>query len=212
MKPQQSQRPHDEVIAVFGHRGSGKTTWLIKNIDNYQPFVLVDPLYDPKFKTLNLYAIKSPDEALQLFQRGQPRRVYISPNLETFDFFCGLILAKGDMTLIVDEVDNYATSYFISSYFKKILKIGRHRNVSLITVSRRPKEMNPLIRSQAKRFIVFPLGGEDLKALESYLSKTIIHCASNLKSTNEYSEYIDYNFQTREYTLEKIMYIDNAPI
>lgn len=208
-----NQKPqHDEVIAVFGHRGSGKTTWLIKNIDFYQPFVLVDPLYDPKFKVLDLYVIKSPDEALQLFQYGQPQRIYISPNLETFDFFCGLILAKGNMTLVVDEVDNYSTSYFISPYFKKILKIGRHRNVSVITVSRRPKEMNPLIRSQAKRFIVFPMGGEDLKALESYLNKTIMRYAAELKSTDEYSEYIDYNFQTHEYTVEKIIYIDNVPV
>ena len=53
----------NEIIAVFGHRGSGKTTWLMENIESFQPFLLVDPLYDPMFRVLGLYNITSMDEA-----------------------------------------------------------------------------------------------------------------------------------------------------
>lgn len=211
MNPQPEQplkpnlKPHsNELVAVFGHRGSGKSTWLFEHIDEFKPFVLVDPLFDPKFKAMNLYTLTSCGQALQLFNDAQPQRIYISPNAETFDFFCALVLAKGNMTLIVDEIDNYCTSYYMPPYLKKIIKIGRHQNVNLIAVCRRPKEMNPLIRSQANRFVVFPLGGEDAYELRSYLPATILDKIVELRESNDGAEYLEYNFKTKEYFIGKV--------
>jgi hypothetical protein len=196
----------NQIIAVFGHRGSGKTTWLFENINHFTPFIVVDPLYDPKFKMLNLYTIKSIDEAFDLFKIGDPRRCYITPNLATFDIFCGLCLARGNITLIVDEVDQFCTSQFMTSHFKELIKMGRHRQVNLIAACRRPHEMNPLIRSQASRFIIFPMGGEDAKHLDSYI-KDIFSLCMQLKSGDIWSEYIDYDFRNKTATIKKINFI-----
>jgi hypothetical protein len=191
----------NQIIAVFGHRGSGKSTWIAENIEDWKPFVLVDPLYDPKFQALNLYKVKSVEEAIEVFRDSDPQRVYISPNLETFDFFCGLVLARRGMTLVVDEVDHYSNSYYLSPYFKKLIKYGRHRETNLVVASRRPKEMNPLLRSQANKFIVFPMGGEDVKELSSYLPKSALFVVMHLKSISNGSEYVEYNFERKDFKI-----------
>lgn len=205
----------NRIIAVFGHRGSGKSTWLMRHIEEYKPYVLVDPLYDPKFTSLNLYSITSLEEGKKLFETGNPQRIYISPNLPTFDYFCGLILAKRNMTLVVDEVDNYASSYFISKYFKKAIKYGRHRGVNIIAACRRPKEMNPLLRSQANRFIIFPMGGEDAKELTSHI-RDIVPVVIDLKTGEGYTEYIDYDFTSKKLSILKLeLYkntLDSTPV
>jgi hypothetical protein len=197
----------NNIIAVFGHRGSGKTTWLMNNLDSFSPFLLVDPLYDPKFKSLNLYTITTLEEGFDLFKIGDPRRCYISPNLATFDIFCGLCLAKGNITLIVDEVDSYCTSQFMTRHFKELIKIGRHRQVNLVAASRRPHEMNPLIRSQANRFVIFPMGGEDAKHLESYIRNIMALCLQ-LKSGEGWTEYIDYNFRNKTTNINKLSFLN----
>lgn len=203
----------NEIIAVFGHRGSGKTTWLMENIESFQPFLLVDPLYDPKFRVLGLYNITSMDEAFDLFKNGEPKRCYITPNLETFNIFCGLCLAKGNITLIVDEVDQFSTSQYMPPHFKEAIKMGRHVGVNIIAACRRPHEMNPLIRSQANRFIIFPMGGEDCKDLTSYI-KEVMGLVMNLKSGDGWTEYIDYDFRKKTANILTINYpkikLDNS--
>jgi len=196
MQISQGEGYQNQIIAVFGHRGSGKTTWLMREIDSFEPFILVDPLYDPKFKALNLYTITSIEEAFDLFKVGDPRRCYITPNLETFNIFCGLCLAKGNITLIVDEVDQYSTTQWLPARFKQAIKMGRHRGVNIIAACRRPHEMNILIRSQANRFIIFPMGGEDCKDLTSYIPDAF-ELIMRLKSGSDWTEYIDYNFKTK---------------
>ncbi len=200
-------RYQNHITCVLGHRGSGKSTWLYRNIDLYKPFVLVDPLSDPKFKALNLYQIKSMDEALKLFKDGKPERIYITPNLQDFDFFCGLVLAKRNITLIVDEVDNYCTNYFISPYFKRLVKYGRHRNVNLVMVARRPKEIHPLLRSQATRFIIFPLGGEDIREIASHIGKQAFLINKLQSVNNQDSDYLDFDYSNKEATIKNLKYL-----
>ncbi len=203
-----SSNYQNQIIAVFGHRGSGKTTWLFKHIDSFSPFLLVDPLYDPKFKQLQLYTITTVEEGFDLFRIGDPKRCYISPNLNAFEIFCGLCLARGNITLIVDEVDSFSTSNFMSPHFKELIKMGRHRQVNLIAACRRPHEMNPLIRSQANRFIIFPMGGEDAEHLESYI-KGIKNLCTKLHAHQGWTEYLDYDFRTKEMHLNKLQYMNN---
>jgi hypothetical protein len=196
----------NETTLVLGHRGSGKTRWLSKNIESYKPFVLVDPLYDPSYKALKLHTIKSMDEAFKLFRDGKPERIYVSPDLVHFDYICGIVLATGDMTLIVDEVDQYQTSHYIPPNFKKILKIGRHHGINIIMIARRPKEINPLLRSQASRFIIFPLGGEDTRELSEHIGKHA-YLINDLKTNPGVdSDYLDYNFSKRESTIKNLIY------
>lgn len=170
------------------------------------PFILIDPLYDEKLSSLGLYQVKSIGELLYIFKSGKPERLYVVADVDQFDFICAIALAYGGITLIIDEVDNYATSQYMTPNFRKVIKYGRHRGVNVIAVSRRPMEMNKLIRSQANRFIIFPMGGEDAKDLEEYIGyvyKDIL----KLKINDNGSEYIEYSFYNKTYRQHELKYV-----
>ncbi|MDD5069087.1 MAG: hypothetical protein PHN89_05845 [Candidatus Pacebacteria bacterium] len=201
---------NNHITVIFGHRGSGKTTFLFRNLESWKPFVLVDPLYDKKFETLNLHVLETVTDALELFKNGSPQRVYISPDLQTFDFFCGMCLAKRNITMVIDEIDNYATNYYISPMFKKVIKYGRHRGVNVVMVARRPKEMHPLIRSQASRFIIFPISGEDVREMSEHIGPAASRLITDLKIDDKGADYIDYNFDARSYSVKRIEYCNSS--
>lgn len=203
----------NHVTTVLGHRGSGKSTWLSRNLDSYEPFILIDPLVDQRFQDMRVYRINDVSEGFRFFKEGNPRRVCISPNLQCFDFFCGVALAKRGMTVVIDEVDNYTTSYFVSPNFDKMLRYGRHRQTNIVMVARRPKDINKLLRSQTTRFIIFPLGYEESKELADQIGEAY-KAIPNLKCRKDIStEYLDYDFHSHDYQIKTLYYkLDNTPI
>ena len=56
---------------------------------------------------------------------------------------------------MVEEIDCYCTAYEISDMFAAIVQRGRHKNISLISVTQRPYGINRLLTSQAKEIYVF---------------------------------------------------------
>jgi len=189
----------NHITLVLGHRGSGKSTWLFRNIESFRPFILIDPLFDPKYQQLGLYEIEDLEELGGFFRTGRPERVYISPNRTAFDLVCGLCLARGGITMVIDEVDNYATTHRIGDYFRQVLKYGRHRGVNLVMVARRAKEINPLLRSQATRFIIFPLGAEDAAELRTHIGDEAARTLGECRREDARTEYIDFGFSTNKF-------------
>lgn len=177
-------------------------------MENNVPFVFIDPLFDDKLFSARVYHLKTMDDAINIFKHGIPQRLYASPDLFTFDYLCGLVLAHGQLTLIIDEVDNFTTSQYLPMYFRRIVKYGRHRQIGLIAAARRPMEMNKLIRSQANRFVVFPMGGEDAKDLEEYIGSSWKDVL-NLSSSNEGSQYIEYIFSEKRLYRKELRYINS---
>lgn len=197
----------NEVTAVYGHRGSGKSTWLFRNLESFKPFVLIDPLYDPKFASLNLYEITEIENLIDCFRNGRPERVYIAPgNDEIFNLICLVVMAYGHITLVIDEVDQYATSYKLPDNLKKLVKYGRHREVNLVMVSRRPMEMNKLLRSQVNRFIIFPMSKEDIKELETHIGKEAEKINSLTSIPNKSSQYLEYQYGMQTAEIKNIKY------
>ena len=73
------------------------------------------------------------------------------------DYACQLCEAVGDVTLIIEEVDTYATPNIIPAPLRRLIKKGRHWGVSLVFVSSAPSEIHRLCTSQSRRMIVFRL-------------------------------------------------------
>lgn len=83
---------------------------------------------------------------------------YAGPESEEWshlEFVCEVAKSCGNMTLIIEEVDNYANTSRMPEKLRYLLKRGRHHGVSMIFVSRRPAEINRMITSQSQRFIIF---------------------------------------------------------
>lgn len=163
-----------EVITVLGQRGSGKSSWLKKNVPDIPRFILWDTLgeyIDPSFNQFdNLQELYS---FVYDNQGGQFQAVYNSVNDKDFDGVCMIAGAVGDCTLIVEEVDTYATPNYCPSELLVLLKKGRHYGVSMVFVSRRPAEIHRMITAQSQRFILFRiLEPNDVRYLKSIVGES----------------------------------------
>ena len=153
------ERKKTEIITVLGQRGSGKSSWIQKALPDIPRFILWDTLGE--YGQYKLYTEAQTKQELFDYvwdhNEGVLQVIYNSIEDEDFGFVCGLCENLGDLTFIIEEVDNYATPNFMPIELKRLLKYGRHFGISMIFVSRRPAEINRLITAQSQRFICFTI-------------------------------------------------------
>jgi hypothetical protein len=149
-------REETEIITVLGQRGSGKSSWVKKRLPKIPRFILWDTLGEYKgHETFD--NLEDLVRYLHKNESGFFQAVYNTLNEDEFEKVCRLAGAVGTCTLIVEEVDTYATPTNCPYELRKLLKVGRHYGVSMIFVSRRPAEINRLITSQSQRFVCFKM-------------------------------------------------------
>jgi len=172
--------PDSPITVVLGQRGSGKTSWVKKQLPALPRFVLWNTVNDDytgfeivsDTEALFEYVWKRRDSILQVVINYLEEKGEEDKEAEGFAFVCKLVEAVENVCFIVEEVDTYATSATIPYELKRLLKIGRHYGVSMIAVSRRPAEINRLITSQAQRFICFKtIEPNDVRYLRSIIGE-----------------------------------------
>lgn len=145
----------NEVIFVSGQRGSGKTYWVKHFIQGQGRYLLYDALgeYDeaPQFEDVGaLLDYCKAHEGQGFFEAAHNPIEH-----EDFPLFCRIALALGNVYVVIEEIDLFATPYLIPVELSKLIKYGRHYGINVLGVSRRPSEVSRLFTSQATRFILF---------------------------------------------------------
>lgn len=169
------------ITVVLGQRGSGKTTWVKRQLPTLPRFILWNTVNDDYtgFEVVNdteglyHYVWKKRHGICQvvvnyLGERGQEEK-----ELEGLLFTCQVAEAVENVCLVIEEIDQYATTQVMPYELRRLLKLGRHFGVSMIAVSRRPAEINRLITSQAQRFICFKtIEPNDVRYLTSIIGES----------------------------------------
>ena len=105
------------------------------------------------------------------------QRVIFKPihkTLDEFDNFCRVCYQFQNLMIVIEEVDQFATSYFCPSNLKVLLDVGRMKGLGLYLTARRTKRVNPDIISNANHVIVFrQIRPEDLEYLRSYIGDAV---------------------------------------
>ena len=149
-------REETEIITVLGQRGSGKSSWVKKRLPTIPRFILWDTLGEYQgFETFD--NLEDLVRYLDKNESGFFQVVYNTLEETDFEKVCRLAGAVGTCTLIIEEVDTYATPANCPFELRKLLKVGRHYGTSMIFVSRRPAEINRLITSQSQSFVCFKM-------------------------------------------------------
>lgn len=160
-------------ITIFGMTGSGKSV-LCRNLQGYFKNVIVfDTLYEYSdneglvFNNFNqfcdyLIMTKNDEIIPKLIIRFNPD---IDENSEINNYL-KMIYFRGDCTVVLEEVQNYASVYKIPKYLKQISLTGRHKKVNFITTTQRIAEIHKSLLSQAHHvFSGFTDNSLDLKTL-----------------------------------------------
>lgn len=145
---------------ISGQRGMGKTSYVKEEILPIESRCLV---YDhmAEFTNIRGYSYFNDwDKLCDFIKRnanGLCRAVYIpvEASPEEFDLVCRLPFATKGLTLVTDEIDQYATATSIPIEFKRLIHFGRHYGSRFIGCSRRPADVARAFTSQAYRFVCF---------------------------------------------------------
>ena len=153
-----------EVIVINGMTGSGKSTWLAKYLENSRRYLFYDTLCESLEANSAYGKIKAPayDHPMLFLERIKSRfhaefldAIFRPKTDALFPVFCRLAIATGNLTVAIEELDVHCSSSFTPPELERLIKYGRHRNVSLACVARRPAEISRLYTSQTNRYIVF---------------------------------------------------------
>ena len=145
-------------ICIFGMSGSGKST-LCRNLQKYFLNVFIfDTLneYSEKdvkgnvfreFKSFSQFVVDTKDKngIRAVFQFD----IENHNNAEIFDECVRLLYFRGNCTIVIEEVQNFANVHNCPPYLKQVSLTGRHKDISFITTTQRIAECHKTILSQA---------------------------------------------------------------
>lgn len=162
----------NSLVAVFGMKGHGKTTYMIRETEAARRLIVIDPLH--QFRSGLIF--RGASELLQYFNDRNP---------DTFRCICRFedagegwketeaalefVYELGNVTLAIDEVDKICSASVISPALARIINYGRHKGIDLITCARRPARVNRDLTSNADAVICFRVQEpNDLKYLSEF--------------------------------------------
>jgi len=145
----------NEIVFVSGQRGSGKSYWVKSFVRGLPRYLLYDALgeYEGATRFTEIGGLLEFSKANQ--QGGFFEAIFDPLEHDDFPLFCRVALALGNLYVVIEELDLFATPYVSPLELQKLFKYGRHYGINVIGVSRRPSEVSRLFTSQATRFILF---------------------------------------------------------
>jgi len=147
MRPRKLER---SITAVFGQSGSGKTQWTRRYLRSKPRIIIYDPMgeYDgPEFTNIERlldYVVEKPTFRARW---GDPER---------FPDLCKIAYIVGNLTLVIEEAQRIIPPQEkLPEEFTDIIYRGRHKKVSVVTISQRAATTSIAVRSQWSRLISF---------------------------------------------------------
>lgn len=188
--------PYSDFASIIGVKKGGKTTYT-RELAKYLPKKLI---IDPTYQLGSLgYCVHYPERLGAAF--NQWRSVVYQPkteNKEAWEKVFKTCLRFANYTLVVDEIDQFASSKrYISNDVKIIVVRGRAQGIGLIVNTRRPSDIHKDIRANSDHVVVFrTVEAMDLK----YVSQWI---GINEIEIKQLPDYWSFYYQTSTHTALK---------
>lgn len=166
----------NENICIFGMRGSGKST-LCRQIQEYyenKNIIIFDTLFEYRDSNAHFFTDYPSFAHFVLKNNGLKNQkivinLPVDENSEVIDDYVKLLYYWGNCTVVIEEVQNFASVHKIPTYLKQASLTGRHKNVNFITTTQRVAEIHKALLSQAHHiFSGFTDSPNDKKTLKEY--------------------------------------------
>lgn len=155
------------IMAVLGASGSGKSTFVKREISRGHPRLLIwDPLAEYEGQ-----AVSSAADLLSGLRAAKFRLVFRpSPDpvarAQQFDFVCRAALAAGKLTLVIEELRFVTTPSRAPLGWAQVCLTGRHKGLRVYGLSQRPASIDKDFLGNCTRVrtgrLAYP---EDVKAV-----------------------------------------------
>jgi len=151
-----------DKILVVGRSGCGKS-FLGKKLSSVFPRVVIfDSLNEyPKsehditdFNQFAGYIKQINNEKIRNYRLIVKFDTSLEDTKEIFDHYMHVLYELGDVFIVIEEVQDYCTPYFIGRWFKKSMTSGRHQKLGFLFTTQRPSFLNKTVLSQSTNIFV----------------------------------------------------------
>lgn len=141
------------IVAVMGGTGSGKSTFVKKEIKRLKPRRLII------FDVMNEYSqfgttAKTMQEVFSL-SRKQSFAIIYQPNggdlKQKFEYICKLSFALGDLVMVVEELNMLTEPTRSPPNWRNCTSRGRHKGLTIYGLSQRPASLDKDFFSNATK-------------------------------------------------------------
>ena len=132
------------IMAVLGASGSGKSTFIKREIGKARRLLIWDPMHEYGEHGESVDSLAALVEAL----RADRFRLVFRPVADAkararqFDLFCRLALAAGRLTLVVEELRFVTTPSRAPMGWAQVCLTGRHAGLTVYGASQRPASID----------------------------------------------------------------------
>jgi hypothetical protein len=173
------RRPKQNLrISIFGQSGYGKS-WFAKHqvLPKFDRIIVVDPMAE--YASYCGSVVDSPGSAKRwLVQRGAghrdvPFRLSCVPRGkdDVMDYLT-LAWTLPDSLVVAEEVSQYSSAGHCPAPLRQLIQRGRHRRISVCSISQRPAGCPVDVRAQADVTVVFRLSEDaDFEAMKKRLTE-----------------------------------------
>ena len=176
-----------DVLTIAGQRGTGKSTLLRMIARAAKKIIVYDPLFEHGMlgvPTGNVNDVRQLDRVVY-----QP----LKNDEEEFEKFCKAAWEKDNVIVFVDECDEHADLYCLPTYFGRLVRLGRHKGIGVVAITRRIANLNKTVPALSQHIISFrQMLPNDISYLADFMGWKN---ASQLRDLPDY-HYLDYDGRT----------------
>jgi hypothetical protein len=143
-----------KIYLIFGKTGSGKSTLAKKLLSEFNRIIIIDTQFEysegiifSNILDLQIYHFTNQPETFKYICRFD--------NDLDFEFLFRWIYITGDICLLAEEAEIYISPRSTQNDFLKLVRYGRHKNISIIGIARRASELSVDFRSQVTTIYSF---------------------------------------------------------
>ena len=151
-----------DKILIVGRSGCGKSFLGKKLVEVYPRLVIFDTLDEYPKTPHDIHSISQFIDYIKQINNEKIRKFKLVVKFDTstedckeqFDFYMHILYEMGDCFVVIEEVQDYCTPYFIGRWFKKSMTSGRHRNLGFLFTTQRPSFLKKTVLSQSTNVFV----------------------------------------------------------
>lgn len=174
----------NQIVGIIGPKGSGKTYFTCELIRNQRRIAVFDTAQEPSYiHVVDEIVFGNPEMLKAILLTPDFSVAYRTLHLdEGFHHFATLSFLAGDMTMVIEEVDQLCSPHYIHEDMKLAADIGRHRNLNLIYICRAFSEISKTLTRGTNSFILFNTHEpRDLIAIEDRFGSEVSDAVTRLR-------------------------------
>ena len=150
--------PQNLIVTVLGRKASGKSTLVSKIIADAPRLIVIDTVgeYGQAQKIVPIHGIIECCDALAACEKRATFRISCRAD-ETEDLLdlLNICYELPNILLVVEETSFFCSPAFLPPEISKLVRYGRHREISQVYVSRRASEIHREITAQSDLIVSF---------------------------------------------------------